>query len=101
MNSCFFIGHREASGEIFPELTEAVKHHIVDYGVTEFIVVTTEVLTVWPQGLLYQQRRCIRELPCCFCSPITRLNVQSKRHPVLTVLSTHRAWNPFRIGTLS
>lgn len=30
MNSCFFIGHREASEEIFPELTEAVKHHIVD-----------------------------------------------------------------------
>lgn len=38
MKSCFFIGHREASEEIFPELAEAVEHHIVDYGVTEFIV---------------------------------------------------------------
>jgi hypothetical protein len=38
MKSCFFIGHREASEEIFPELTETVEHHIVDYGVTEFIV---------------------------------------------------------------
>lgn len=38
MNSCFFIGHREASEDILPTLTEAVKPHIVDYGVTEFIV---------------------------------------------------------------
>lgn len=38
MNSCFFIGHREASEEIFSALTEAVEHHIVDFGVTEFIV---------------------------------------------------------------
>ena len=38
LKSCFFIGHREASEEIFPELAEAVEHHIVDYGVTEFIV---------------------------------------------------------------
>lgn len=38
MKSCFFIGHREASEEIFPELAEAVERHIVDYGVTEFIV---------------------------------------------------------------
>ena len=34
--------------------------------------VTTEVLTAWLQGLLSQQRRCIRELLCCFCSPIIR-----------------------------
>lgn len=38
MKSCFFIGHKEASEEILPLLTEAVEHHIVDYGVTEFIV---------------------------------------------------------------
>ena len=38
MKSCFFIGHREASEEIFPELAEAVERHIVDYGVTKFIV---------------------------------------------------------------
>ena len=38
MKSCFFIGHREASSEIFPALKEAVERHIVDYGVTEFIV---------------------------------------------------------------
>ena len=38
MKSCFFIGHREASTEVLPALTEAVEHHIVGYGVTEFIV---------------------------------------------------------------
>ena len=38
MKSCFFIGHREASEDIFPKLMEAVENHIVDYGVTEFIV---------------------------------------------------------------
>ena len=38
MKSCFFIGHREASLEVLPALTEAVVRHIVEYGVTEFIV---------------------------------------------------------------
>lgn len=36
--SCFFIGHREASEEIYPALYAAVKQHIVEYCVTEFIV---------------------------------------------------------------
>lgn len=38
MKSCFFIGHREASLEVLPALTGAVEQHIVDFGVTEFIV---------------------------------------------------------------
>ena len=38
LKSCFCIGHREASEEIFSALTEAVEHHIVHCGVTEFIV---------------------------------------------------------------
>lgn len=36
--SCFFIGHREALEEIYPVLYAAVEQHILDYGVTEFIV---------------------------------------------------------------
>lgn len=36
--SCFFIGHREASEEIYPALYAAVEQHIIEYGVTEFIV---------------------------------------------------------------
>lgn len=35
---CFFIGHREASEEIYPALYAAVEQHILEYGVTEFIV---------------------------------------------------------------
>ena len=38
MKSCFFIGHREASSEVLPVLTDVVEQHIVEYGVTEFIV---------------------------------------------------------------
>ena len=36
--SCFFIGHREANEEVYSELCTAVEQHIVEYGVTEFIV---------------------------------------------------------------
>ena len=36
--SCFFIGHREASEEIYPALYAAVEQHILEYGVKEFIV---------------------------------------------------------------
>ena len=38
MKSCFFIGHREVSEDIYPALLEAVEQHIVEYGVTEFVV---------------------------------------------------------------
>ena len=36
--SCFFIGHKEASEEIYPTLYAALEQHIVEYGVKEFIV---------------------------------------------------------------
>ena len=36
--SCYFIGHREASEEIYAQLRNAVERHIVEFGVTEFIV---------------------------------------------------------------
>ena len=36
--SCFFIRHREVSEEIYPALYAAVEQHILEYGVTEFIV---------------------------------------------------------------
>ena len=36
--SCFFIGHREAGPEILPALEAAIEKHILEYGVTEFIV---------------------------------------------------------------
>lgn len=36
--SCFFIGHREAPASLLPSLVAAVEQHIVDFGVTEFLV---------------------------------------------------------------
>ena len=35
---CFFIGHREASEDLYPVLQEAVETHIIEYGVREFVV---------------------------------------------------------------
>ena len=37
-NSCFFIGHREVTEEIYPALRATVEQHITEYGVTEFFV---------------------------------------------------------------
>ncbi|MGN1154700.1 MAG: hypothetical protein ACI4TK_00835 [Agathobacter sp.] len=36
--SCFFIGHREATEKLCPSLERAIEQHIMEYGVTEFIV---------------------------------------------------------------
>ena len=36
--SCFFIGHADASTEVFPALAEAVERHISEYGATVFYV---------------------------------------------------------------
>ena len=35
---CFFIGHRDTPETVKPALQAAVEQHIVEYGVTEFIV---------------------------------------------------------------
>ena len=35
---CFFIGHHEASDDLLPALRAAIEQHIVDYGVSEFLV---------------------------------------------------------------
>lgn len=36
--TCFFIGHREVPSELAPILAKEVEHHIVEYGVSSFIV---------------------------------------------------------------
>lgn len=38
MLSCFFIGHRGAPEALRPLLDAAVERHIIEYGVTEFVV---------------------------------------------------------------
>ena len=36
--TCFFIGHRDTTPEIYPSLLTSVEHHIIQYGVTAFFV---------------------------------------------------------------
>ncbi len=38
MKTCFFIGHRDTSEDIYPVLETEVERHIAEYGVDEFIV---------------------------------------------------------------
>ena len=38
MPTCFFIGHREAPEKLMGELTAEVERHIIEYGVTDFVV---------------------------------------------------------------
>jgi len=38
MIRCFFIGHREASEELYHTLYESIEQHIVEYKVDEFVV---------------------------------------------------------------
>ena len=38
MKSCFFIGHRETSGDIFPQLCKCIEKHITERGATTFFV---------------------------------------------------------------
>ena len=38
MRSCFFVGHRDASEEIFDELADVIKRLVVEKEVTEFLV---------------------------------------------------------------
>lgn len=38
MPTCFFIGHREAPETLMGELTAEVERHIIEYGVTDFVV---------------------------------------------------------------
>ena len=35
---CFFIGHRDTSEAIIPILKDAIEHHIINLGVSEFVV---------------------------------------------------------------
>ena len=36
--TCFFIGHHDAPESLAPLIYEAVERHIIEYGVSEFVV---------------------------------------------------------------
>ena len=57
VKSCFFIGHREESEEIYADLRAAVEQHIVEFGVTEFIVGQYGALINWlPERSLMRRK---------------------------------------------
>ena len=60
--SCFFIGHKEASEEIYPTLCSAVEEHIVLYGVTEFIVGHYGGFDVLSEKAVKTAKKAIQEL---------------------------------------
>ena len=101
MKSCFFIGHREISEEIFSALTEAVEHHIVHCGVTEFIVGNYGGFDRMAARAVISAKALYPGITLLLLPPIIRQSAPLKHRPGLMVLSTHRAWNLFPAGTLS
>lgn len=101
MKSCFFIGHREISEEIFSALTEAVEYHIVHCGVTGFIVGNYGGFDRMAAGAVISAKALYPGITLLLLPPIIRQSAPLKHHPGLMVLSTHRAWNLFPAGTLS
>ena len=77
--SCFFIGHREASEEIYPALYAAVEQHILEYGVTEFIVGHYG-------GFDRLAASAVKEAKCFY--PEVRLTLLLPYHPVERPIST-------------
>lgn len=82
--SCFFIGHREAGGNVVPVLTEAVERHITDYGVTDFYVGHYGGF----DGLAAQAVKEARER-----HPDIRLTLVLPYHPAIRPISTQKGFD--------
>ena len=80
MKSCFFIGHREAGGDVFPALSEAVEHHITEHGVTDFYVGF--------DGLAAQAVKEARER-----HPEIRLTLVLPYHPAIRPINTPKGFD--------
>ena len=101
MRSCFFIGHREASEEIFSALTEAVERHIVDYGVTEFIVGNYGGFDRMAARAVISAKVLHPETTLLLLIPYHPAERPIETPPGFDGTSTHPAWNQFPTGTLS
>ena len=91
MKSCFFIGHRQTPGEVFPFLYEAIEKHITEYGVTRFIVGRYGEF----DGLTARALRDAKEI-----YPQIKLSLLLPYHPVERPIETPRGfddtWYPDR-----
>ena len=101
LKSCFFIGHREASEEIFSALTEAVEHHIVHCGVTEFIVGNYGGFDRMAARAVISAKALYPGITLLLLLSYHLAERPIETPPGLMVLSSHREWNLFPAGTLS
>ena len=69
MKSCFFIGHRSAPPEIQAKLESAVERHIMEYGVTEFIVGHYGAFDRMAQGVLKNAKEQHPQIQLLFLLP--------------------------------
>ena len=96
--SCFFIGHRETSEEIYPALYAAVEQHILEYGVTEFIVADSTVLQ---HQLSKKQSASIQRRSSRYCYHTIRWSGPFQLQMDLTAPSIHRGWKASRARSQS
>lgn len=95
MKSCFFIGHREASEEIYPVLYAAVEQHIVEYGVTEFIVGHYGGFDRLAASAVKEAKRFYPEVKLILLLPYHQQSVPSQRQMDLTEHSIRLEWRVF------
>ena len=94
--SCSFIGHREASKEIYPALYAAVEQHIVEYGVTEFIVGHYGGFDRLAAAAVKAAKRSHPEVNLSYCYHTIRQKGRSQRQMDLTEHSIRLEWRVFR-----
>lgn len=94
--SCFFIGHREASEEIYPVLYAAVEQHIVEYGVTEFIVGHYGGFDRLAASAVKEAKRFYPEVKLTLLLAYHRRSGPFQLQMDLTVPSIHRGWRAFQ-----
>ena len=99
--SCFFIGHREASEEIYPALYAAVEQHILEYGVTEFIVGHYGGFDRLAASAVKEAKRFYPEVKLTLLLPYHPAERPIQRQMDLTEHSIRLKWKVFRARSQS
>ncbi len=96
MATCFFIGHRDAKDSLLPALIAEVERHILEYGVTEFVVGRYGRFDGLAAQAVKQAKERHPNVALIYLRPYTLRNGQTKHRKALTALSTHRGWSVYR-----
>ena len=99
--SCFFIGHRETSEAIYPALYAVVEQHILEYGVTEFIVGHYGGFDRLAASAVKEAKRFYPEVKLTLLFHIIRQSGPSQHPMDLTEHSIHQGWKAFRARSQS